>query len=51
MIVATCIVYCENKILLEDIKGALVNPNKDLIPYNISGCGLYLVNVDYKMNA
>lgn len=48
MIIATCLAYSESKISETEIKEALKNGNKNMIPFNISGSGLYLKEVLYK---
>ena len=48
MIIATCLAYCEGRISETEIKDALKKRNKDMIPFNISGSGLYLKEVHYR---
>lgn len=48
MLVATSLAYHEKKISLEHVLDALNYPDKDKIQFNVPGCGLYLMNVDYE---
>lgn len=47
MLIATALAYAEGKISLNKIKYALETPDKNLIQFNVEGCGLYLKGVDY----
>lgn len=47
MLVASCIAYAEGKLSKEEIEKALLKPSKDKIKYNVPGCGLYLMHVEY----
>lgn len=48
MIIATCLAYCEGKISKTEIIDSLKYGDKKLIPFNITGVGLYLKEVFYK---
>lgn len=47
VLVGSAIATLEGKITKEVLKDALMNPNKQSIPYIVPGCGLYLKQVDY----
>lgn len=47
MLVATLVAVEEEKLTHKEIEDALKHPDKDKIKFNIPGCGLYLVSVDY----
>ena len=47
-IVGTILAYNDNKITLAEIKNKLIDVNtRDIIPYQVSGKGLYLDKVIY----
>jgi len=47
MLIATALAYSEGKISLDNIKFSLEKPDKNLIQFNVDGCGLYLKEVYY----
>ena len=47
MLIATALAYSEGNISLDNIKFALEKPDKNLIQFNVDGCGLYLKEVYY----